>query len=79
LLTRRSDRSGLDRLTDRERDVVGLTGEGLSFQAIGKRLFLSDSAVSRIHASLFAELGIGDDMDTNRRVLAVLVYLHQDR
>ena len=40
-----------------------------------KRLFLSDSAISKYTTSLFGKLGITDDDDSNRRVLAVLAYL----
>jgi DNA-binding NarL/FixJ family response regulator len=50
--------------------------EGLSNTAIGKRLFLSESAISKYTTSTFAKLGITDDTDTNRRVLAVLAYLN---
>ncbi|MET8118386.1 response regulator transcription factor [Micromonospora sp. NPDC005189] len=78
LLSSRSDKRGLDRLTDRERAVLGLMAEGLSNQAIGKRLFLSDSAVSKYTTSLFAKLDIRDHTDTNRRVLAVLAHLNRD-
>lgn len=52
------------------------TAEGLSNQAIGRRLFLSESAVGKYTTSLSGKLGITDDDDTNRRVRAVLTYLH---
>ena len=65
----------LDRLTERERDVLGLMAEGLSNQAIRERLFLSESAISKHTTSLFGKLGIVDDDASNRRVLAVLTYL----
>jgi len=67
----------LERLTERERDVLGLMAEGLSNQAIGRRLFLSDSAISKYTTSMFVKLGITDDDHHNRRVLAVLTYLNQ--
>ncbi|MDQ0379030.1 response regulator transcription factor [Amycolatopsis thermophila] len=66
----------LDRLTEREHDVLRLMAEGLSNQAIAGRLFLSDSAISKYTTSLFGKLGITDDGNTNRRVLAVLAYLN---
>jgi hypothetical protein len=44
--------------------------------AIGKRMFLSEGAISKYTTSAFARLGITDDTDTNRRVLAVLAYLN---
>jgi DNA-binding NarL/FixJ family response regulator len=51
--------------------------EGLSNQAIGKRLFLSESAISKYTTSLFGKLGLTDDDSGNRRVLAVLTYLER--
>lgn len=66
----------LDRLSEREHSVLSLMAEGLSNQAIAKRLFLSDSAISKYTTSLFAKLGITDDEDGNRRVLAVLAFLN---
>ncbi|MFI0975582.1 LuxR C-terminal-related transcriptional regulator [Streptomyces sp. NPDC021093] len=65
-----------DRLTAREHSVLGLMAEGLSNQAIARRLFLSDSAISKYTTSLFGKLGITDDDNSNRRVLAVLTYLN---
>ncbi|MFI6325054.1 response regulator [Nonomuraea sp. NPDC050556] len=68
---------GLERLTEREHSVLALMAEGLSNLAIGRRLFLSDSAVSKYTTSMFGKLGISDDDDTNRRVQAVLTYLNK--
>jgi DNA-binding NarL/FixJ family response regulator len=62
-------------LTERELEVLSLMAEGLSNQAIGKRLFLSESAISKYTTSLFGKLGLTDDDSGNRRVLAVLTYL----
>ena len=76
LLTTTPPTTRLDDLTDRERSVLALMAEGLSNAAIGKRLFLSDSAISKYTTSTFAKLGITDDTDNNRRVLAVLTYLN---
>ncbi|MFE7118556.1 LuxR C-terminal-related transcriptional regulator [Streptomyces sp. NPDC057654] len=67
----------LGALTEREHAVLGLMAEGLSNQAIGKRLFLSESAISKYTTSMFGKLGIADDAAGNRRVLAVLAYLNQ--
>ncbi|MGA5816849.1 response regulator transcription factor [Kitasatospora sp. NPDC094028] len=75
LLSTSSPSRGLDRLTERESAVLGLMAEGLSNQAIGRRLFLSESAVGKYTTSMFGKLGILDDDDTNRRVRAVLTYL----
>lgn len=51
--------------------------EGLSNQAISKRLFLSESAISKYTTSMFGKLGISDDENGNRRVLAVLTFLNR--
>lgn len=77
LLSGSSPSRGLERLTEREHDVLALMAEGLSNQAIGRRLFLSDSAISKYTTSMFGKLDIVDDEDTNRRVRAVLAYLNK--
>ncbi|GHH75226.1 DNA-binding response regulator [Streptomyces sulfonofaciens] len=77
LLSGGSQHRGLDRLTEREYSVLGLMAEGLSNQAIGRRLFLSESAIGKYTTSMFGKLGITDDDDSNRRVLAVLTYLNR--
>ncbi|MER5639654.1 response regulator transcription factor [Kitasatospora sp. NPDC002227] len=77
LLSAGSPSRGLAKLTEREHEVLGLMAEGLSNAAIGRRLFLSESAVGKYTTSLFGKLGVYDDQDTNRRVRAVLTYLHQ--
>ncbi|WP_431898558.1 hypothetical protein [Nonomuraea sp. bgisy101] len=38
---------------------------------------LSESAISKYTTSLFGKLGITDDDNNNRRVLAVLTYLNK--
>ncbi|MFI7101096.1 LuxR C-terminal-related transcriptional regulator [Streptomyces sp. NPDC050161] len=67
----------LGQLTERENSVLALMAEGLSNQAIGRRLFLSESAISKYTTSLFGKLGITDDDNSNRRVRAVLTYLNE--
>jgi len=65
------------RLTERERSVLALMAEGLSNQAIARRLYLSESAISKYTTSLFGKLDLADDENGNRRVLAVLAYLNR--
>jgi DNA-binding NarL/FixJ family response regulator len=77
LLSSGSSNQRLDGLTAREHSVLSLMAEGLSNQAIGRRLFLSDSAISKYTTSLFGKLGIADNDNSNRRVLAVLTYLNK--
>ena len=76
LLSSGSSGRRLGQLSEREYSVLGLMAEGLSNQAIGQRLFLSESAISKYTTSLFGKLGITDDDNSNRRVLAVLTYLN---
>ncbi|WP_328374703.1 response regulator transcription factor [Micromonospora zamorensis] len=76
LLSSGSSNRRLEQLTEREHSVLSLMAEGLSNHAIGQRLFLSDSAISKYTTSMFGKLGITDDDNNNRRVLAVLAYLN---
>lgn len=49
--------------------------EGLTNAAAGARLRMSVSAVEKHVASILGKLGIAEDPDYNRRVLAILRYL----
>ena len=75
LLGRPSRAEPLRRLTAREREVLALMAEGRSNAAIGQRLFITDKAVSKHAAGIFAKLDLAPSDDDNRRVLAVLAYL----
>ncbi len=77
LLTTKAANEPLGRLTPREREVLELMAQGRSNAAIGQRLFLSESAVGKHTASIFAKLDLTPSDDDNRRVLAVLAYLNQ--
>ncbi|WP_066934883.1 response regulator transcription factor [Microtetraspora fusca] len=76
LLARNARSEPIGRLTPREREVLELMAEGRSNAAIGQRLFLSDSAVGKHTANIFAKLGLAPSDDDNRRVLAVLAFLN---
>ena len=65
----------LDRLTQRERDVLALMAEGWSNQGIGERLSLAPKTVETHVGVILAKLGLGESPDENRRVLAVLAFL----
>jgi DNA-binding NarL/FixJ family response regulator len=65
----------LDRLTDRERDVLTLMAEGRSNAAVAARLFVSEKAVGKHTNAIFTKLDLPPAHDDNRRVLAVLAWL----
>jgi DNA-binding NarL/FixJ family response regulator len=75
LMVRHSRAEPLARLTAREREVLGLMAEGRTNVAIAQRLFVTEKAVSKHAASIFAKLDLAPSDDDNRRVLAVLAYL----
>ncbi|MFC4111673.1 response regulator [Nonomuraea zeae] len=73
LLRRRRD--PLARLTPREREVLGLIAEGRSNASIGRELVVTEAAVAKHIANIFAKLDLPPAADGHRRVLAVLAYL----
>ena len=75
LLDRHSRTEPLTRLTPREHEVLALMAEGRSNAAIAQRLFITEKAVSKHAAGIFAKLDLAPSDDDNRRVLAVLAYL----
>jgi DNA-binding NarL/FixJ family response regulator len=79
LLTPKTTADPLSTLTDREREVLALMAEGRSNAAVAQRLHVSESAVGKHTASIFAKLDLAPSDDDNRRVLAVLAYLNTTR
>lgn len=74
-IVRRTRPDPVDRLTDRERTVMGLIAQGWSNASIAHQLRLSEKTVEGHVASTFTKLDLLPQPDTNRRVLAVLRYL----
>jgi DNA-binding NarL/FixJ family response regulator len=68
-------REPLSRLTPREQEVLRLMAEGLSNAGIAAALVVSDGAVEKHIANIFAKLDLPPSDTENRRVLAVLRYL----
>jgi DNA-binding NarL/FixJ family response regulator len=75
LLIKHTKTKPLTRLTPRELQVLALMAEGRSNAAIAQRLFITEKAVSKHAAGIFAKLDLAQSDDDNRRVLAVLAYL----
>jgi DNA-binding NarL/FixJ family response regulator len=75
ILARSRRRDPLDRLTPREREVLGLMAEGRSNAAVAEQLFLSASAVEKHVSSIFSKLDLPPTEQDHRRVLAVLRWL----
>ncbi|SDC20944.1 response regulator [Streptomyces prasinopilosus] len=80
LLTRGpGDERPLARLTPREREVLEEMAQGRSNAAIAGKLVVTERAVAKHTANIFAKLGLEVSEDDNRRVLAVLAHLDQGR
>jgi DNA-binding NarL/FixJ family response regulator len=73
------DDAALGSLTGREREVLELLAEGRSNRAVCERLGLSRRGVQKHVTAVFTKLGLTEDEDDNRRVLAVLEYLRLAR
>jgi DNA-binding NarL/FixJ family response regulator len=77
-LVARKDRvahSPLAQLTEREREVLGEMAQGKNNAAIAKSLFLTERAVEKHINSLFHKLGLTEETEVHRRVMAVLAFL----
>jgi DNA-binding NarL/FixJ family response regulator len=69
--------SPLAQLTDREREVLSLMAQGMNNASIAKALFLTDRAVEKHINSMFHKLGLTEEPDVHRRVMAVLAFLRE--
>ena len=69
--------SPLGQLTEREREVLSLMAQGMNNAAIAKALFLTDRAVEKHINSMFHKLGLTEEPDVHRRVMAVLAFLRE--
>jgi serine/threonine-protein kinase PknK len=69
----REDR--LERLTEREREVLALMAEGASNAGIAKRLWVTEGTVEKHVRGILSKLRLSETPDDHRRVLAVLTFL----
>lgn len=59
------------RLTEREREVIALVGEGLRNKEIAERLFISEATIRHYLTSIFEKVGV-----VNRQGLIIHAYQH---
>ena len=71
----RAERSPLNELTAREREVLSEIAQGKSNTAIAEALFLTKRAVEKHINSIFLKLGLADAEDVSKRVKAALMFL----
>lgn len=67
--------SPLERLTNREMEVMSEIAKGKTNSAIADTLFLSERAIEKHINSIFTKLDLLPEKETNRRVSAVLLFL----
>jgi len=65
----------LDELSPREREVLSLMAEGRTNAGIARRLWLTEKTVEAHVRTILMKLGLRQNDDDHRRVLAVLAYL----
>ncbi len=57
------DQEKIASLTEREREVVGLVGEGLKNKQIAAKLFISETTVTHHLSSVFSKLAVSDRLE----------------
>jgi DNA-binding NarL/FixJ family response regulator len=73
MLARRDD--AVERLSPRRLEVLGLIAQGRSNAAIGRLLGISEKSIVAHASGIYDTLGLAEDADDHRRVLAVVRYL----
>lgn len=53
----------IESLTEREREVISLVGEGLKNKQVGERLFISETTVTHHLSSVFSKLEVSDRLE----------------
>jgi DNA-binding NarL/FixJ family response regulator len=53
----------IESLTEREREVIALVGEGLKNKQVGERLFISETTVTHHLSSVFSKLDVSDRLE----------------
>ncbi|KUH82268.1 MULTISPECIES: response regulator transcription factor [unclassified Mycobacterium] len=68
--------TAVDRLTPREREVLGLMAEGHSNSGLAHHLSITERAVEKHVSAIFTKLDLAPSQAHHRRVLAVVTYLN---
>jgi len=66
-----AEATNIAKLTEREREVITLVGEGLRNKHIAARLYISEATVRHHLTAIFAKLGLADRFE-----LAIYAYQH---
>jgi DNA-binding NarL/FixJ family response regulator len=74
-----SEADALQRLSDRERDVLHLMAQGRSNAAIARELHCAPKTLEAHVRSIFTKLDMPENPDDHRRVAAVVRWLHASR
>jgi DNA-binding NarL/FixJ family response regulator len=69
----------LQRLTEREREVLALMAQGRTNAAIGRSLVITPKSVEKHISSILEKLDLPPSEDDHRRVLAVIAWLENPR
>ena len=77
LVQRPQNDGTLDRLTEREREVLSLMAQGHSNAAIGEQLFVNQRTADVSNRGRGSKLDLPPDAATHRRVSAVIMWLRQ--
>ena len=78
LFARRRRNDPLESLTVGEREVLALVAEGRSNRTISETLTIAERTVESDIKQIFDKLGLLDDPDTNRRILAAPAILRPE-
>jgi DNA-binding NarL/FixJ family response regulator len=73
-----AERSPVNELTPREREVLAEMAQGKNNAAIAESLVLTERAVEKHIGSIFTKLGLKWEDSVHRRVKAVLIYLSEE-
>ena len=73
----RRERSPLESLTPREREVLAEVAQGRTNASIAAALVITEQSVEKHIHSIFLKLGLTWQAEVNRRVMAVLMFLSE--